>query len=112
MNMLCDCSQAESVKGRVPNIRAAMMTPEMSPKTRIVFFHRLILLISFQIPGVNIAAAAWSVVILSGEFRLFRSKSYFGVRAKSSSNWLQRHGDTETSYINGSYDLVDLGRSP
>jgi hypothetical protein len=36
----------------------------------------------FRISGVKIAVAAQLVVILSGEFRLFRSKSYFGVRAK------------------------------
>jgi hypothetical protein len=38
MNMLCDWSQAESVKGRVANIITAIMPPEMSPKVRTVFF--------------------------------------------------------------------------
>jgi hypothetical protein len=46
-------------------------------------FHRLILLIGFQISGAKITAAAGSVVILSGEFKLSSSKSYFGVRAKA-----------------------------
>jgi len=38
MTMLCDCSQGESVKGRVANIIAVMTAPEISPKVRTVFF--------------------------------------------------------------------------
>src|SRR5438552_3698395 len=50
------------------------------PENQNCLFHRLILLMSFQIPGVNIAAAAWSVVILSGELALSESESFFRMR--------------------------------
>src|SRR6185369_12733954 len=85
--MLCACSHAELVKGRVPNIIAAMMAPEMRPKVRTVFFIVLVSLKSFQIPDVKIALAPSFVVILSGELRIFQVEIILWDEAESTLHW-------------------------